>query len=428
LINFKISKNYAALFLFLLELNNVSEASWRYNTRGYLTAKLTSYTEKNISTVGQVTRAQFEQTTEFTKNFEALNQLRLTSNTFDTDLSARSTPVQKDNFQAYLGENYFKYKSENWVAQVGYQEIVWGEAFGFNYADIINPKDQRMTFFSDAPDARFPLLLFNGKYFFSSGDLTGSVQFLVSPQPRFSRALPVDFYLGDALPQTTLAVNKEKSPKLFKKNEIGGKISASYNGYDTSLFTYSYLDRAPHYEFDSASLTTVTLNEKHASIKSTGVSFAKTIYDYVFRTDIVFTQDKAINFINNSLLDSYPTNTLNTLISLDSPTYNDYSGVFIFARSTLSKINTNSFRDKQEQYIIGKITKNLGYDRTLEFSYIHELEHSGHSIQTFLNWPVTSSNDIKIGGEFYLGDNSSNLKKLKNVNSVFFSLKNYFQL
>jgi hypothetical protein len=414
--------------LSLVVLNNVSEASWRYNTRGYLAAKLTSYPEQKTSTIGQLTRAEYEQTTEFSKNLEALNQLRWTSNTFDTDLSVKNIPTRKDNFQAYLGENYFKYKSESWVAQLGYQEIVWGEAFGFNYADIINPKDQRMTFFSDAPDARFPLLLFNGKYFFSSGGLTGSVQFLVSPQPRFSRALPIDFYLGDTLPQTSITVDKEKSPKLFKKNEIGGKISASYNGYDTSLFTYSYLDRAPHYELDSATLTTIALNEKHAPVKSTGFSFAKTIYDYVLRTDIVFTQDKTINFINNSLLDSYPTNTLNTLISLDSPTYNDYSGVIIFARSTLSVVNANSFRDKQEQYIIGKITKNLGNDRTLEFSYIHELERSGHSIQTFLNWPITSSNDIKIGSEFYFGDESSNLKKLKKINSVFFSLKNYFQL
>ena len=409
-------------------MSNVSEADWRYNTRGYLAAKLTSYTGQNTNTVGQMTRAEYEQTTEFSKNLVALNQLRWTSNTFDTDLSVRSTPTRKDNFQAYLGENYFKYKSENWVAQIGYQEIVWGEAFGFNYADIINPKDQRMTFFSDAPDARIPLLLFNGKYFFSSGGLTGSIQLLVSPQPRFSRSLPVDFYLGATLPQTSITTTKENSPKIFKKNEIGGKISASYNGYDASLFTYSYLDRDPHYELDSATLTTVALNEKHTPIKSTGVSFAKTIYEYVFRTDIVYTQDKTINFINNSLLDSYPTNTLNTLISLDSPTYNDYSGVFIFARSTLSVINADSFRDKQEQYLIGKITKNLGYDRTLEFSYIHELEHSGHSIQTFLNWPITSSTDIKIGGEFYFGDDNSNLKKLKNINSVFFSLKNYFQL
>ena len=234
--------------------------------------------------------------------------------------------------------------------------------------------------------------------------------------------------VGDNLPQTSITVQKENSPKLFKTTEAGGKIAATYNGYDMSVFTYSYLDRLPTYELESATLTSLELKENHTKIKSTGFSFAKTIYDFVFRTDIVYTQDKVVNYLLNSQLLSFPTNSFNTLFSLDSPTYNDYSGVLIFASSSLKEILPNSFRDKNEEYLITKITKNLGFDRTLEFSYIHEFEHAGHSVQTFLNWPVTSTTDIKIGGEFYFGDQSSNLDKLKNISSVFFSLKNYFQL
>ncbi|MBC7539764.1 MAG: hypothetical protein H7281_13165 [Bacteriovorax sp.] len=420
---------HTTFLMVLLALTTKAKAdSWRYQTRGFLSARLSTYTEEKSRNYGQLTRAQFEQLTEFSTNLTALNQLRWTSNTIDTDLSTKSTPSKKDNFDAYLGENYIKYKSDSWVAQIGYQEVVWGEAFGFNYADIINPKDQRQTFFSDASEARLPLLLFNGKSFFSSGDFSGSLQFLYSPEPRFSKTLPIDIYAGNLFLQSTLKVIKERTPQMFKETEIGGKISASYAGFDLALFTFSYLDREPHYLFSSATLTNITLQEEHTKIKSSGFSLAKTIYDFVFRTDVVMTQDKLVNYTVNSQLKTFSTSSLNALVSLDTPTYNDFSGVLILARSTLKDIMLNSFRQRQEQYFIGKISKNLGNEKALEFSYIHEFENSGHSVQTFLNWPINNLTDLKLGGEFYFGDDLSNLKKFKNVSSVFVSIKNYFQL
>ena len=78
--------------------------------------------------------------------------------------------------------------------------------------------------------------------------------------------------------------------------------------------------------------------------------------------------------------------------------------------------------------MIAKINKDFGSDKSWEFSYTHEFEHTGHSIQTYLNWPINSTTDLKLGGQFYFGDETSNLNKFKNISSVFCSLKNYFQL
>lgn len=403
--------------------------NWRYQMRGYLSGRLTSYTREKSRNYGQQARAQFEQKTEFTSNLVALNQLRWSSHSIMSDLSTKSTPSKKDQFETYLGENYLKYKAENWVVQIGYQEVVWGEAFGFNYADVVGPKDQRETLYSSANDARLPLLLLNLKTFFSSGDLSGSLQFLYSPEPRFSKTLPLELFVGNVFLLPSLNVIKQKTPKLFDHSEMGGKLSSSYAGFDMSLFTYSYLSRDPHYSLHSASLSNVTLKEEHTKILSTGASLAKTIYDFVFRTDIVQTNDKMINSLSSTgQLLSSPTTLQNILISLDTPTYNDYSGVFIFARSTISEIMINSFRQKQEQYAIAKLTKNLGKDSSLDLSYTHEIENSGYSVQALLNWPVNSTTDLSIGGELYSGKEQSNLNKLKNVSSIFFSLKNYFQL
>lgn len=413
----------------LLSIDAHAEGPWRYQMRGFLSTRLSSYTKNTAQNYGQLTRAQFEQSTEFTSNLVALNQLRWISNSLVSDLSTKTTSHKKDSFDTYLGENYLKYKGDNSVLQLGYQEVVWGEAFGFNYADIINPKDQRETFYSDAAETRLPLLLANGKVFFSSGDLSGSIQLLASPEPRFSKTLPLEIYAGDLIPQATLSVIKEKSPQIFDEYESGAKIAMSYAGFDTSLFTYSYLSRDPHYSLVSATLTSLTVKEEHSRIRSSGVSLAKTLFDFVFRTDIVQTQDKMINYISplGQLL-SYPVKTLNTLVSIDSPTYNDYSGVLIFAKSTIDEAMPNSFREESEQYMIAKISKNLGRDKSFEFSYTHEFEHTGQSIQSFVNWPINSTTDLKLGGEFYFGKDESNLRKFQKISSVFLSLKNYFQL
>jgi hypothetical protein len=409
--------------------NGASADIWAYQARGYLFGRLSTYTDPAPKDYGQQTRVQFAQSMDFSKNFSALSQLRWTSNSLSTDLNTKQQVLaKKETFEIFLGENYFKYKAENWVAQIGYQEVVWGEAFGFNYADIISPKDQRETLYSDAADARLPLLLFNEKTFFSIGDLSGSLQLLFSPEPRFSKTLPIELYTGKLLTNFTINVNKEKTPALFKNKEYGGKLAGSYGGYDVSAFSFTYLDRSPHYVFESATINTLTIKENHNKISSQGMSLAKSVYDFVFRTDLVLTNNKMINYVDSGILKTLTTSQFEALVSLDSPTFHDYSGVLIFAQSNLKDIMMNSFREKQEQYIIGKLSKNLGEDRTFEFSYTHEFAHSGHSLQSFINWPVNSTNDIKLGGQFYFGDEQSNLNKYKKISSIFISLKNYFQL
>lgn len=400
----------------------------RYQLRGYLSARVSSYTSDTSRNYGQLTRGQFEQSTQFTKNFIAINQLRWTSNSIASDVSRDHQASKKETFNVYLGENYLKYKSSNFVVQAGYQEVVWGEAFGFNYADIIGPKDARETLYSEVSDARLPLLLLNVKTFFSSGDLSGSLQLLASPEPRFSKMLPIEVYAGSLLPDMTIDLDKEGTPKMFDTTEYGGKLALSYAGLDMSAFTYSYLSRDPHYTLTGFTPTSLSVKEEHTKVQSYGLSFAKTFFDFVFRTDIVQTKDRMVNYIaDGGLLQSYASTSLDTLISVDTPTYGGYSGVFIFAKSSLGDYVENSFRQKDEQYAIAKFAKDLGEDKSAELSYTHEFKLKGHSVQTALIWPINSTTDIKIGGQFYFGDELSNLNKFKNVSSVFFSLKNYFQ-
>ena len=414
-----------SLTLTCLSLPIVASAKAEYALRGYLSAKALHYTSDALENNGQRHRAQFEQESRFGSNLSFTNQLRWSYNSLYTDVSTTPSTRKKDTHDIYLGENFLKYKSSSWVLQAGYQEVAWGEAFGFNYADIVNPKDLRETFYSDYSESRLPLFLVNFKYFFSNG----SIQMIYSPEPRFSESLPVNLFAKNLLTQTNIAVDKEDSPKFFNEHEYGGKFSISLLGFDTSLFYYNYLDRDAHYSLLTADLTSILLQEEHARVSTAGLSIAKTLLDnFVFRTDIVYTKNKEINSITATGLTSTPVNMSNLLVSLDTPTYNKFSAVLVYATSQLSEDLPDAFREKKQSYSIAKISYDLGEEKTFDLSYTHEFNKSGHGLQGLLTWPISNTLDIRIGAENYWGEEESSLGKIKNVSNVFFGIKNYFQL
>ncbi len=413
--------------LFILSLS-LPVFSWatEYSVRGYLSAKASRYTNSETNShTGQNHRAQFEQESRVSTNLVFVNQIRWNYNSLYTDLSSEPSVDPKDTHKVFAGDNYVKYKASSWVIQTGYQEVAWGEAFGFNYADIVNPKDLKETFYSDYSESRLPLFLVNFKYFFNDG----SLQLIYSPEPKFSEPLPVNLFTRNVLQQTTVTTEKQNSPDFFDEHEYGGKISKSFWGIDASVFYYNYLDRDANYVLTSASFTSVNLAEAHDRINSTGLSLATSIMEnYVFRTDVVLTKNKRINSIDGFSLISTPVNVTNILVSLDTPTYNKFSGVFVFATSQLSEELTQAFREQKESYGIAKLSYDFGEEKVFDLSYTHEFTQSGHGVQSLLTWPVTNSLDLRLGAEVYWGDEKSQLYKIKNVSNVFFGIKNYFQL
>lgn len=401
------------------------QASIETSVRGYLSAKGNYYTAEAQENLGSRARAQLEQESKLHNNFVLVNQVRFTYSSLYTDVSKNQSTNDKNTREIYLGDNYLKYKSSSWVLQTGYQDVGWGEAFGFNYADIVNPKDLRETFYTDYADSRLPLFLVNFKYFFENG----SLQLIYSPEPRFSRALPVDLFTRGVLPQTNIKTNMEDTPNFFKTNEYGGKLSTSFWGIDASLFYFSYLDRDASYVLKSATLTNIELDETHSKVKTAGISMASTLYDnFVFRTDIVHTQDKKINSVSGASLLSTPVDMTNMVLSLDTPTYSNFSGVLVLATSRLSKDLPQAFRKQNQTFSIAKVSYDLGSEKAIDLSYTHEFNENGHAVQSLFTWPVNSTLEVRVGAETYWGDQNSQLSKIKNISNVFFGIKNYFQL
>ncbi len=414
-----------SIALSVLIIPALSCASNEYLIRGHISARAGHYISDANESNAQRYRAQLEQEARIGSDLTFINQLRWTYNSLYSDLSSTPPENKEDTRDIYLGENVVKFKASSWVLQTGYQEVAWGEAFGFNYADIINPKDLRETFYSDYSESRLPLFLVNFKYFFENG----SVQMIYSPEPRFSQNLPLNLFTKNLLPQNEAVAIRENSPDFFKEHEYGGKISFSFEGLDTALFYYNYLDRDATYKLVSANFDRVVVAEAHERVSTIGASLAKTLFDdFVFRTDVVYTQDKHINSISGFNLLSTPLNMTNVLVSIDTPTYNDFSAVLIYASSMLSKELSEAFREKKQSYSILKLSYDLGEEKKIDLSYTHEFSEKGHALQGLFAWPINNTLEVSLGAESYWGREKSQLAKIKNASNVFFGIKNYFQL
>ena len=404
-------------------------AAPKYELRGQLSTRLSRYTKDSRNNYGHRHYAQFEQLSVISESLSFLNQARWSSASLYSDLGPQTSLQGNDEHEVYPGENFVKWQSESAVFQLGYQQISWGEAFGFNYADFINPKDQTITAYSDASESKYPLLLANTKFFFP----VGSLQLLYSPEPRFSRTLPVSIFTKPLLPSIEVLSYREKTPDVFDKHEYGGKLSLTIAGVDAAIFYYDYYDRNPYYALVSATTTQLTIAERHDRIHSYGVSLAKTLFDdFVLRSDIVLSQDKKYNSIASTILGpnlvSEQSDEMNTLISFDTPAYNNLSALLVYANSTVDQLSANAFRAKKESYAIARLSYDFGEEKVLDLSYTHQFEQSGHGIQTQLLWPVSDSLELKFGAEHYWGENASTFGKIKNISNVFFGIKNYFQL
>jgi hypothetical protein len=398
------------------------------NSRGFFKAKIKTYTNDVNNLNGQNYQFEIENNLKLNETYSFKNQVRALSSTLSDDVTTKYKASYKDRFRLSLGENYFKLNSDKFVLQAGYQEVIWGEAFGLNYADFITPKDLRETVYSDVSETRLPLLLINSKYFFNLGQYSGSLQVLFSPEPRFNKQLPLDLFIGDLFPINNIELIEEDKKQIFNESEYGGKFSLSIEGHDLSVFAYNYFDRSAYYTINTLNASTLSLKENHAPIQSIGLSYAKTISEFVFRSDIVKTQDKVINYYSNQQLFNDTSDVYDILLSLDSPTYNNYSGLIVFGVSSLTNTNQRFIRDQKEQYIITKISKTFENEKSLDLSFTREFSSGGNAVQTQFNIPLSNTLEFKLGGEFYFGADNSNLNHLKNMNNIYFSLKNFLQI
>ena len=168
--------------------------------------------------------------------------------------------------------------------QLGFQEVAWGETFGFYPADLVNPRDYSDPLITDLGWIRKPVFAFNSQIFLNR--LT--FQAVITPVPR-------QVEVPTRVRSVQLMIEKPEAFQLSdfgKDAEFGGKSSYLFeSGLDLGLLYYRHWNRNPVYEvhLKNGELILIPIvNQVH----SFGTTLSQSSESWVFRADSVLTLDQ----------------------------------------------------------------------------------------------------------------------------------------
>ena len=178
-------KSLRVLFYFICFLSFDLKAQDLFKFSGSLDLNFHHFYETTDKSPGIKGRANFKSETNLNEKLSLTNEMRFLYFSFYDTYPPKGN-LTSNAAEVYLGENYLNIDLNNAILKIGYQEIVWGEAFGLHFADIVTPSDLRETFYFDYNNSRLPNFLVNAKFLIENG----SLQLIYGPEVKFNKSLP----------------------------------------------------------------------------------------------------------------------------------------------------------------------------------------------------------------------------------------------
>ncbi len=186
--------------------------------------------------------------------------------------------------------------------RVGHQQIVWGEALGQFFGDVVTPKDLREFFLPSFEDIRLPIWAIDLQYNFVPN---ANLELVLSPDRTVNKfALPgSDFaFRIPSEPGVEEVLLRDNRPGTdFKSWNAGLRASWLVSGWDLAAFYYTSADHLPALAKTVAvdSLTgapLVLIDPVHERIHNLAATFSKGIgSSMIARGEFVYTAGRLFN-------------------------------------------------------------------------------------------------------------------------------------
>lgn len=420
----KINNLFFLSFLFFAQ----TTFAVKYQFNGRLDSRFKSYTENMNSPMGMRLNGMIEQVVNMSDTLKSQIQLIGNANSYSIEgfQGTSYKPTKDELFEFYSGESYLHWQVENFLMRVGYQQVVWGDAFGVYYSDFINPKDLKESFFSSSDLIRRSLPMLNMKLINSDF----STQVIVGFQPGYNKMPPITRYLGTLGSSiNNLEVEKEKQPEPFKKYEGGLKISTTIGNTDLSLYGYDYYDRSPYYTLKSLNVftSTLSLTENHDHITTAGLSGASAIGSYITRFEFLYTRNRNLNTLAASTLASEKSDERAGVLSIETPRVWNSIFTLQYSESHLLNPNKNFLRAGNQSTTSFRVSYGMAKEREVNFimAYFNHDKGGVANIEYFE--PKTENLEMRLGIETYFGPKDSEMGSNTKENGIYIGIRNYFK-
>jgi len=246
--------------------------------------------------------------------------------------------------QTDLRDAYVDFSWGNAELRIGNQQIVWGEAVGLFFADIVNPNDLREYILPDLDQIRIPVPAINLEYYHSSLYL----QLVFIPYPEFNefgkKGSEFDFSEPIYAQNANVVMNEPEEPaNSLDNSEFGFRVSRLVRGWDLSVFyLYDYYNFPVNYRYISVNPivslhpVTITYQPEYERMHRFGHTFSKEYMDAVFKGEWIYTHQMFISSINSADFDGMlKTDTFKWLLGVDYTFFNSLETNFQFMQEII---------------------------------------------------------------------------------------------
>lgn len=278
--------------------------------------------------------------------------------------------------------------------QIGFQQIAWGETFGFPIADLVNPRDLRDPLFFEMDWIRRATFSANLQLMVDNLRLQG----VATPVPR-NDVIPERGSAYDPFPPILdgidLAPRREFPLDRFGRDgEYGGRVGYFFEfGLDVALLYLHHWNRTPVYElrFENFQPLLVPIQKQ---IHSGGLTFSKAFEDWVLRGDTVVHLEEP--WIADDLGPSKRITHVQSVLGADVTTESDW----ILA----GQVHYDHRGDEQLQWVSVRIQKLL-FDGDLEpqvFAFVG-VDNTDRWVQPRIDWHVLEPWSVSLRADFVWG-------------------------
>ncbi len=367
-----------------------------------------------------------EQTLNFDPNWLAVVGLRgYAEGAFAVNDSRYGAQVRKDeSADLRLRDFYLQGKGRSWNVKIGNQQVVWGEAFGFYYADLINPKDLRDFGLRDLTAQRLMMPMINSVFFLKDA----SLQLLFAPQPFFNLvpALDGDFSpWKNLIPNTSLRLVDAPSGKFsLTDGELGGRFTTLWRGYDLGFFFFTYFDRQPMYT-GVPTAAGLDLVASHSRISSLGLTFTKDLAPWLLRWESLYTKNKSFQKFDAVGLSAFAGDELTVAAEAEYTQWLPWRAALQFAYQGIPRFDLSSTTPKHRALLSANLKAPLWGEQTLDAILSLALHDGGTLARLQYTIPTSQQFELMFGSDLLFGGARSQFGVFKSASRFYVQLKGY---
>lgn len=334
------------------------------------------------------------------------------------------TVAKQDSSEIQLRDCYIQFKKNAFQLILGNQQVVWGETFGFYFADLVNPKDFRDFGLMDLESQRIPVPILNLKYIFKNGALQTIVVPVRSwnklPSPGSDYFSPALMQLGSA---TATFSEDVTSPMYLKYTEYGFRGSFQIGRLDLSILYFNYFDRMPNYQLTLTSFVPLSyrLDPLHNRIDSWGLTGTTDLSSLLLRWEVIYTPNRYFDYATSSSYQSFQGKEYTYVLGLDFTQASPWTLGMQFSQAfrVLPDVRSGPVTPERQTLISAHVMGTPIYEHTLEGNFSYMVSDGGFLAQFKYKLPVSRRAELGIGTDLLLGKQSSQFGQFKNASKIF---------